>query len=287
MESSTASRPPKSRSKIPDVVPQLAPSTKVPTDLQFQLKNCFVVIKEEPLENLLNFIEGPSYCRCCFKVLKPTEAQYPSSEDVLHSFQDMTQLALKSHPQVMSFCGDCFDSIQSHQDFKQLAIAKQEKFNEKLSEVFWDFSKVHEIKLTSDPLLEPKVEFEDLFGSYELDEVPPDVETLICKSEPAEEPEQEEEADEKFEIPISAVSMDVGSADFFVFDPNVKLKKLLRHCKICKRKMLNEQRHLMNFHSIKCKWCGFKSLSKRQVNVHTRKKHGHLLPPVEVPKAIW
>jgi hypothetical protein len=115
------------------------------------------------------------------------DTRHPLKGDPLRTFLEITQMVLQTSPLAMTFCDECFKSISSFDRFKSLAIAKQHKFNEMLLNDCGDFTEIHNMKLSSDPLEAQKIkgEFYDdnsciddaEIGDYEMDPSPPTVST--------------------------------------------------------------------------------------------------------------
>lgn len=225
------------------------PSSKQSKNALHEPEFSFVHIKAEPLENNSSFGCDLSYCRCCFKALEPTEAEHPDSEDALQDFQDLTQLALEFHPEVTSFCAECFDVIKSFKEFKKLATVRQEKFNEKLFYDSRDFSEIHSITLSSDQLSmckeEPEdetcIKLEEMSGSYGMDGFAASGEdAAVTRRKPASKKDFSTSQNLRSEVP------DVKSQ-------NLRLDE------------------------ISCDWCGFKSSSQSEVDAHKKATHGNRL----------
>ena len=89
----------------------------------------FVMVKSEPIEQL-NVTEEISFCRCCFKTLNLSQLQHPIDEELTATFQELTNIILSPCQQAPSFCDNCFNETQNFSNFKNLAIAKNEKFEE-------------------------------------------------------------------------------------------------------------------------------------------------------------
>ena len=107
----------------------------------------FVMVKYEPIEQF-SVTEEISFCRCCFKYLNLSHLQHPIDEDLSAIFQELINIILSPCQQAPSFCDNCFNETQNFSNFKSLAIAKNQKFEETLGKN-GDICEIYNIKLPS------------------------------------------------------------------------------------------------------------------------------------------
>lgn len=221
-------------------------NTEMPLET-LTIAESFVTIKQEPAEKL-NLFEETSYCRCCFKLLSILEVQFSEDVTTLQAFQEIVQLNIEPSPIAASFCESCYNEIISFNQFKTLAILKQQKFIE-VTANGGDINEVWEIKLSSDPLIKDE-------------EIP---ETNVIKEETLKV-EMTEECDEEllqeFQKPKP---------------PSSKKKPKTVHpkCLQCNERPRSMRRHLLQSHSqnLKCYLCKFQSGDSDTMLKHIEKKH--------------
>lgn len=202
------------------------------------------MIKEEP-QDQTNFVQEISFCRCCFNGLSFADSQFPADEPTMQAFQDITQMDLKPSPFLTSFCEKCFNDVVGFQRFKQLAVAKQQKFEE-----------TGDARLSSmaDPLVKDEEEHQE----------------VIVKEEIAEFEFQS--VNEDFEDPPG------GEEEKLEKGNKVSKFPLCPHCPVRPFRM---ESHIARCHSIKCQHCPFRSVHQKSLDNHIWRKHRET---VEVPQ---
>lgn len=113
------------------------------------------IVKAEPLEPTPISYQEPSgieesketrnvsNCRCCFKLIDhESQVELPDSRIILQSFEEMLQSTVESSPYTLNFCVECYNTIGSFTQFKNLALLRQEKFRKLRASNSSDFTRL-------------------------------------------------------------------------------------------------------------------------------------------------
>lgn len=214
------------------------------------------MIKEEP-EEKLNLILEVGYCRCCFRQMNLTESHFPAEDDTLRLLQDLTQMQLEPSPLASSFCESCLNDIRGFENFKKLAIIKQQRFIT-LSTDGGDLRELQEITLSSDPLVK-----------YEEDEQP-----IVKEEFKFDLYSYENETAEQHED-VTPVHEHQPQVSRKTKVPKKRGPKMNSYptCPICFSKVHFLPNHLLRCHPICCEHCKFKTIKPEELDKHIKRKH--------------
>lgn len=217
------------------------------------------MIKEEPEQNL-NLVYEVGYCRCCFKTVNLIESHSSAEEETLSLLQDITQMQLEPSPLASSFCENCLNEIKGFENFKKLAIVKQQRFII-LSTDGGDLRELQELTLTSDPLVK-----------YEEDEQPIVKEEFNSYAFENEIAEQHEDKTSDHEQPQVSQKTKV---------PKKRGPRMNNYptCPICFSKVHFLPNHLLRCHPICCEHCKFKTIKPEELDKHIKRKHKETILP--------
>lgn len=170
------------------------------------------------------------------------EAQFACDEDSLQAFHDIIQLPLEPSLLAASFCGGCYNDINSFNEFRNVAILRQQKFNE-LTANGGDISEVWDVKLSSDPLIRDE-----------------EVEKSVIKEETL-----------KLELNEDEVNL---LQEIHKKPPKKKPKKFPK-CLQCSERPRSMKQHLLQKHpdNLKCYLCKFHAATSDEMFKHIEKKH--------------
>lgn len=197
----------------------------------------FVMIKEEAPDDKSGIInENRSFCRCCFKLLYGIDQLDQPSDEVLRIFQDITQLELQTSPLAMEFCDDCSHNLLAFENFRKVAIVRQQNFNQMLSKGLDDFSEVHEINqfeafIKNEP--EDHTVIEDINEAIKTESPPPQA-------------------------------------------PHIKPTRksgYKKTCPLCNKVVLKIRQHMLQAHKLKCQHCSFVTVEDSKMSTHMRQNH--------------
>lgn len=226
--------------------------------------NNFVSVKAEPIE----FNEDLNLCRCCFKILNSWEAQYPISDDLAKTFQDLMQLVLKPCYQAPSFCETCYNEILSYDHFKKITIAKQQKFEE-VQEKGGDLSEIYKSNLIPETFPEmPRdtrddTDRPDVFHNFLVPKIAYDFPSS------QDELKVPKSSQPLFNYPLSSSSKSTPKRKSDGGDEKL--------CPICGKNFKNVVRHIGMIHEkikrFSCDLCGYAVYEKSNLLKHMHRKH--------------
>ena len=246
------------------------PAKKIKTVQIVQtFEESFVTVKAEPAE-AFNLVVETSHCRCCFKLMNNQEVQFVANEDILRTFQEVIQISLANSAIATNFCEKCFNDINNYSQFKNLSIAKQQKFLE-ISTNGGDINMIYEMKVSHrDPLFKDEDTEQKSVVKEETFNWNQDFEVAAESFEDSPEEQIDSFSHSENEISCSENLPEPNSPA----EKQIKIPFSTRaKCQQCGMKPRDMRKHLVDYHPIKCYKCRFKAADTEEMMEHIEKRH--------------